>query len=301
MPFAFVANDPKLSRRHALVRLTQTGAEIIPVGRQPIEVNRKRHERPHPLRDGDEIVLPGLQLAVEIAVHKPDPAAASTYRLVRAKGESFGVSHSPFVIGGDLADDLIVKKWPAHALALRLAQGQLFVEVTAGTAMRNGTEIEAGVSEPLAVGDTLDYRDERFVISQTTTHGMVTTDVGASSELPQHVTIEVLPRGGRVVFSTSNIDRTLFLHDRRLDLLVALLRPPGDYQPGDFIPDEVVSSIVWPRSAGATRVEINVLIARVRKDLVDAGLAGPRLLQRAPTGGATRIALAPNATVTFQG
>lgn len=294
-----VAGHPKLSRRHALVRLTQLGAEIIPVGRQAVEVNRKRHERPHALRDGDTITLPGLRLRVELAVEKRDPSAASSYRLVRAKGDSFGVSHSPFVIGGDLADDLIVKSWPAHALALRLAQGQLFVEVNAGKAMRNDAEIGTGALEPLAAGDTLDYRDERFVISQPTTHGMATTDLGADTELPRRVTIEVLPRGGRVVFSTGDIDRTVFLHDRRLDLIVALLRPPGTYRPGDFIPDEVVGSIVWPRSP-ASRVEINILIARCRKDLVEAGLAGPRLLQRAPTGGATRLALAPDATVVLQ-
>ena len=40
-----------------------------------------------------------------------------------------------------------------------------------------------------------------------------------------------------------------------------------------------------------------MLISRCRKDLVDVGLAGPRLLERAPGGGGTRIALAPNAVV----
>ena len=295
-----VANDPKLSRRHALVRLTGTGAEIIPLGRQSIEVNRKSHDRPQALRDGDEIALPGFKLTVQISAQRPDPKAIAAYRIEWGQGDSFGITHSPFVIGGDAADDVIVDKWPAHAIVFHLAQGLLFVEVNANTVTRNGDKLAAGTLEPLASGDTLGHRNERLVIRQTSSYAVATTDVTAHAELPRSVVIELLPRGGRVVFAMSDGDRTVFLHERRLDLVVALLRPPEGYQPGDFIPDDAVSSIVWPRNPGASRTEINVLIARCRKDLVEAGLAGPRLLQRAPTGGATRFALARDAEITIR-
>jgi hypothetical protein len=49
-----------------------------------------------------------------------------------------------------------------------------------------------------------------------------------------------------------------------------------------------------------TRPEINTLISRCRRDLVEAGLAGPRLLERTPGGGATRIRLAPDAEVVVR-
>ena len=108
------------------------------------------------------------------------------------------------------------------------------------------------------------------------------------------------PRGGRVVLSTAEGERAVFLADKRLDLVIALLRPPAGFQPGDFIPDDVVRPIVWPRNPGVTRPEINVLIGRCRRDLVEAGLAGARLLQRAPGGGGTRFALAPGAVVVVE-
>ena len=40
-----------------------------------------------------------------------------------------------------------------------------------------------------------------------------------------------------------------------------------------------------------------MLISRCRRALVEAGLSGPRLIERAPGGGGTRFALAPGAEV----
>ena len=100
--------------------------------------------------------------------------------------------------------------------------------------------------------------------------------------------------------SSSDGELAVNLADRRLDLMVALLRPPEGYKVGDFIPDDVVRTIVWPRNPGVSRNEINTLISRCRRDFVQAGLAGPRLIERAPTGGGTRIALAPGAVVELR-
>jgi len=290
-----VGDDPHLSRRHALVRVTQTSAEILPLGRQAVKVNGKDYDRPQELHHGDKIELPGLELSVELSTSGNDPEPM--FRLTRDQGGSFGVTHSPFVVGGDSSDDLIIKKWPAHALTLHIAQGELFVDVAKGKALRNGDPIPTKTLEPLMPGDHLEYRNERFMISQTALD-VPPTQVTERTELPTRVSIEVLPRGGRVVFTLKGGEHAVFLHDRRLDLIVALLKPPEGYRAGDYIPDEVVTSIVWPRKAGASREDINVLIARCRRDLVEAGLAGPRLVQRAPTGGATRFALAPNAEIT---
>jgi hypothetical protein len=294
-----VAVDPSVSRRHALVRLTSQGAEIVPLGRAPVEVNAKAYTRAHELCDGDEITLPGLTLAVQITAQRPGSDEIAGYRLERPRGGSFGIVHSPFVIGGDESDDLIVKRWPAHALVLRLAQGELFVEVTAGKATCNGREIAPGTLDPLVAGDELVYRKEAFTVRRTNNHD-ATTALGGIFGLPTRVTIEMLPRGGRVVFAMSDGDHPVFLHDRRLDLVIALLRPPQGYSAGDFIPDDVVSGVVWPRST-VSRVEINTLISRCRKDLLEAGLSGPRLVQRAPGGGGTRFALAPGAEVIVLG
>jgi hypothetical protein len=142
-------------------------------------------------------------------------------------------------------------------------------------------------------------RGETFAIAHAAGR-VATTAVGAASQLPTRVLIEMLPRGGRVVFSVGGRDHAVFLADRRLDLIVALLRPPAGYRAGEFIPDDVVRAIVWPRKPSVSRPEINMLISRCRRDLLDVGLAGPRLLERAPGGGGTRFALADTATIELK-
>ena len=295
-----VAPDPSVSRRHALVRLTAEGAEVVPLGRAPIAINGKPYDRARELADGDELQLAGLELTVEIQAQRPDTQAPATFRLERVRGGSFGIVHSPFVIGGDETDDLIVKRWPAHALRMHVAQGELYVEVASGKATRNGVELETEALEPLAVGDQLGYRKETFVV-QLAKHRDATTAVLGDHALPRRVAVEMLPRGGRVVFTVGDRESVVYLADRRLDLVIALLRPPAPYRAGELVPDDVVRAVVWPRNPGITRPEINMLISRCRRDLVDAGLAGPRILVRAQGGGATQVALAPGAEVTIEG
>jgi hypothetical protein len=54
------------------------------------------------------------------------------------------------------------------------------------------------------------------------------------------------------------------------------------------------------RKARVARPEINMLISRCRRDLVEAGIAGPHLIERAPGGGGTRLALAPDAEIVMK-
>jgi len=296
-----VAHDPRVSRRHALVRLTADAAEVVPLGRTPIEINGKPRDRPHGVHDGDRISLPGLTLVVELRAQAPDAGAGARFALERAGGGTFGIAHSPFVIGGSAMDDLIVKRWPPHALRIHVAQRELFVEVATGKATRNGAAIAAEALEPLEVGDRLDYRKESFVVRALEAGHAHTTAIGGSGDLPSRIAVELLPRGGRVVFAIGDGERVVYLADRQLDLVIALLRPPPPLAPGDYVSDEVVRAIVWPRDAGVSRPEINMLISRCRRSLIEAGLAGPRLIERAPGGGGTRLAVAPGAEIAIDG
>jgi hypothetical protein len=293
-----VASDPSVSRRHALVRLTAAGAEVVPLGRSPIDVNGAPSARPRSLADGDELRLPGLTLSVAITIPRPDLAARGSFALDRAAGGSFGIPHTPFVIGGGDTDDLIVKRWPARVLSLHLAQGELFVELHAGAATRNDAPLEPDAPAALAVGDVLACRGESFTVRAA--GGAATTALGGA-ELPARVAIEMLPRGGRVVFSIGASERAVYLADRRFDLVVALARPPGGHRAGEFVSDDALRAVVWPRRPSVTRQEINMLISRCRRDLVEAGLAGPHLIERAPGGGGTRLALAPDAEIVMKG
>jgi hypothetical protein len=291
-----VTPDPAASRRHALIRLTAEGAEIVPLGRAPVDVNGTATDHAVALADGDELRVPGLVLAVKIELPRPQRGIPMGYVLERGEGGSFGIAHSPFLVGGGDADDLIVAGWPAGGLTFHVAQGQLYVELRAGSAERNGEPLELEILEPLAIGDRVTSRGEAFSIAHADAR-VATTAVGSGGELPSRITIEMLPRGGRIVFAIGVRDHAVYLADRRFDLMVALLRPPIEYAAGDFIPDDTVRSIVWPRKPSVSRPEINMLISRCRRDLVEAGLAGPRIIERAPGGGGTRVTLAPGAIV----
>jgi hypothetical protein len=272
-----VATDPAVSRRHALVRLTGAGAEVVPLGRAPLDVNGIESDKPRALAHGDVLRLPGLELHVEISIPRPAKAPSGGFVLERAGG-GFGISHTPFTLGGGETDDLIIKGWPAATLQFHLAQGELFVELRTGAAERGGEPLEPETLEALVVGDTITCRGETFTIA----HGgrVVTTAVGSRTELPTRVVIEMLPRGGRVVFTVGAREHAVYLADRRFDLVVALLRPPGGHAAGDFIPDDAVRAVVWPRKAGVSRQEINMLISRRRARA--RGAAGRR--RRHPAG-----------------
>jgi hypothetical protein len=285
-----VIDDPSISRRHALIRTSTDGVELVPLGRIAVLHNDKPCERAQLLDNGDRIGVGDRSFVATVELPKPGRAPAS-YRLVRGRS-SFGISHTPFVVGGGDADDLILDRWPPGALRFHLAQGELFVEVAAGAATRNGEAIEPESLAAIDVGDVLGFGDDRFEIARGDERAR-TTMIGDLQALPSRIVVEMLPRGGRVVFTMPTGDHEVYLADRRLDLIVALVRPPDGFAPGDFIPDDVLRRVVWPRNPNVIRSEINVHITRCRKDLLAAGLAGPRLLQRAPGGGATRLALAP--------
>ena len=86
--------------------------------------------------------------------------------------------------------------------------------------------------------------------------------------------------------------------ERRFALLATLLTPSGGMSAGDFVPDDVVCSGVWPRNRQKGREHVNVLLKRAREDLVKAGLNGFKLLERAQGGGATRFVLPSGVSIT---
>ena len=293
-----VVDDASVSRRYAQVRLTPGGAEIVPLGRSPVDVNGTPTLRPRALADGDELRIPGLTLTVVLRADRDDAGSPTGYLLERAGGGNFGIVASPFAIGGGTDDDLIIAAWPARALELHLAQGELFVQSATPGMTIGDRALESGELIAIAPGDLVTFRDETFTVRYFGGAG-ATTQV-RRADLPSRVVIEMLPRGGRIVFTASDGDHEVILADRRLDLMIALLRPAAGHAAGDFIPDDALRAVVWPRNPSVSRPEINTLISRCRRDLVEAGLAGPRLIERAPNGGATRIVLAPNAVIELR-
>ena len=111
--------------------------------------------------------------------------------------------------------------------------------------------------------------------------------------------IEFLPRGGRLHATIGGHLVTVYLSEKRCDLIAALLRPPTPLVAGEFIPDDVLLPRLWPGRT-MTRVDLNTLVHRTRQDLAPLGIDPGELLARAPGGGATRFTLAPGAIVQFE-
>lgn len=292
-----VVPDPHVSRRHALVHVDSEGCELVSLGRTPLVCNDKPCVARQRLRDGDRLRIASLVLSVAIDLD-PDATYAPLFQVL-VHGTSYGVTHNRFAIGGGSIDSLVLDGWPPGALILHRAQDELFVEAVAPTIRCNGRPLELGELVAVAIGDTLEGFDTAIAIGRGGVTAATTTLTSSGPALPAKVVVEMLPRGGRVVFSMPSGDHCVYLADRRLDLIAALLRPPRAYLPGDYIPDDVLRPLIWPRNPNVIRSEINVHITRCRRDLVSAGLAGPRLIERSPGGGATRLALAPNCEVVF--
>ena len=71
--------------------------------------------------------------------------------------------------------------------------------------------------EPTAMiaGDLLAYRGETFEVRYFA--GMLTTTAVKRADLPVKVVIEMLPRGGRILFTSRDGEHAVNLADRRLD------------------------------------------------------------------------------------
>lgn len=293
--------DPHASRRHALVYLGNDGPELVVLGKHRCTVSGRTVAEGTRLQHGETVELPGLVLAVdqESVDHGDDDAH---WVLERTGGGLFGVAHSRFTIGGDSTDHLQVSELPPRALILHLAQGRLWAEASDAAKLTvRDTEVPSGELQALNTGD-------RLAIGGVGMRVLAGGDLGEDStvdtsgytgpDLPRSVRLSFLPRGGRLVIEFGRSSYETYLADRRCDLVATLLQPPSPYSAGELVPDPVVIEKVWPgKSMG--RTDLNVLVHRLRKDLIRCGVDA-KLVVRARGGGATRFSLGDGAKVTIE-
>lgn len=72
--------------------------------------------------------------------------------------------------------------------------------------------------------------------------------------------------------------------------MALLLSPPPPYSFGEVLDDDLLIERLWPRSE-STRLDLNTLVYRLRKDLRSAGMDARELVERVPGGGGTRLSL----------
>lgn len=287
-----VLSDERVSRHHALFRLVEEGVEVIPFGRQPLTLNGAVMTAPTTLRAGDRVGC--LDRTFEL-VEVPSGVveAEVLWGIERSPGSLFRVSQSPFRVGGSTDDHLHIVGWPAAVLALHRVGASLSLE-----ALREGVfcgvELASGECVRIKSSARITYAGQLVRVLALPVDPSRVTAATVSDDLPTAAELRFLPRGGRLTLRIGGRERSVYLPDRRCDLIACLLQPPAPLAPGDLVPDDAVIGRVWANRA-QTNTELNTVLFRARQDLIKADIDGTALIVR--EGGSIRFSLARGATV----
>jgi hypothetical protein len=294
----FVLRDPKASRSQALVYMDGDQPRLLVLGKGRTNLNGARAERETKLAEGDRIAVPGMDFEVASTPAPTEKVGGQGWVLDRPGGGLFAVSHAPFLIGGDPANDLQIGGWPDHALTLYLTQGRLLVSTEVSLEV-DGSPLGKGALTALNAGSSIVYARQTLRVIAGGDFGHVSTVLthdGEAAPLPSRVELEFLPRGGRLRVHAASEEYGVYLPGQRCDLMALLLQPPEPHQPGDLLDDDLVIARVWP-SQSRTRVDLNTLIYRLRRDLVRAGIDATTFIVRAPGGGGTKLGLSDGVAI----
>jgi hypothetical protein len=295
----FVLRDPKASRSQAIVYANANGdrPKLLVLGKGRMTVNGVPAERETTLDEGDRIAVPGMELHVESSAAAPEHDNEG-WVLDRPGGGLVGLSHAPFTIGGHAADDLHIEGWLDHALTLHFAQGRLLLTTQVPLEV-DGVAVETGGMVALSPGSRMVLAGQSLRViggGDFGTGSTVLTGQGADAVHPDRVELEFLPRGGRLRVHAASKQYGVYLPGQRCDLMALLLQPPEPHRPGDILEDDLVISRVWP-SQPRTRLDLNTLIYRLRRDLVSAGIDATTFVVRAAGGGGTKFGLAKDVDI----
>lgn len=285
------------SRTHAIVVAGPRGPRLTVLGQGSTLVNHQVVEHERELVEGDVVAVPGLALEVATDGEAGAPAATTSWVIESSTSGHFGIARTPFAVHGGADADLRIDGWPARVMIFHVSS-QLEVEAIEAIEL-DGAGLEPGDRERVGPGSVIEFGAERLTVVAGGVLGEQSTqseEDELAGEAPVYARIEFLPRGGRLTVRQRGTERSVYLAERRCDLVAALLQPPGGHAPGDYIADELLLPRIWPGRA-MSRGDLNVLIHRTRRDLVRADLDGAKLLPRIPGGNATRFTLAPDARV----
>lgn len=292
-----VIEGAEISRHHALVRVGRAGAELLPLGRQPVRVNGASQQKLSTLRAGDRIDIGEWSFVLGEGEVEDDARASRTaWFIERRTGLLQLISGPVFRVGGGVTDDLIIPSWEPGVLSLDLPAGAPLL-----TALRPGVWCGRALAEgeriALSADDRITYRDESLTVRAKSTQAGAETQREAAPRFAVVVLLEFLPRGGQLTIEIGGSLHTTQLSDRRCDMVACLLRPPAPYSAGEFIPEDVLCARIWPGEKNG-RTELNSLLYRLRQSLAEEGVDPAPLFER--KGGGLRFCLAPRARVVVR-
>jgi hypothetical protein len=294
-----ILGDPAVSRRQALVYLDDASPTVVPLGSAPCRLGDREPDSPAPLSDGDVLRLGAA--ALEVISEQRPLGRESAWVLHRTGGGLFGLSKSVHSVGGGAFDDLGFESLPERALLFYCGPDRLAVERGAAEVSVNGVAIAMDDLVELARGDRVKTGEVELrvatggMIDDTTTRGA--HESAPAGALPNSARLEFLPRGGRLFLEIAGQELSVYLAGLRCDLVATLLSPPDPFSPGELVADDRLAAMVWPgRTMG--RTDLNTLVYRLRKDLLNAGIDAFAIVER--EAGGARFCLSPAARVEVE-
>jgi hypothetical protein len=292
-----VLDDPAVSRRQLLLHVTADGVVLANVGRQAVSRNGAEIDDSTLAVDGDRIAIGGEPFAVLRRTTAPDVASRWILRL--DGGLALKLRRTPFTVGGGSTDDLTVDGWPPAALSLHDVDTGIIVELGSGSEALLSAEERALFDEDgfarVAVGGGFVVGGRRFAITQGGAPLEGSTECGG--EPRAEIRLEAYKRGGVLSLDRGGAVSEVFLAQRRFALVRALLAPPEPAAAGDLLPVDALCRRIWPKDPHKDESDFNVLLYRVRRDLLRAGIDASEVIERARGAGMVRAPIGERARI----
>lgn len=290
-----VVADATSSRMQAWVRPARGRLELRALGRHPTRLNGKVVQSRGLLTDGDRIELPGSTFVVRMEA----TAWVRPIWLVQVGRLSVRVTQRPLRVGSGADDDIQFGDLPPGAVELcQSERGITALFATDGLVDRQA--VGAGEVIELVPGSEITLGRHRLVMASEGGSADATFGNSLGPPRARKVHFRFLPVGGQLSLRFEHGSYTVELSELRARLVVALLQPRGEYDPGDYVPDEVVIPSVWPGEPTRGRLDMNTLVHRLRRSLLSRGIDPQTVVTRARSGGSTRFCLWPEAEVVVE-
>lgn len=298
-----VVPDPSVSRRQVLLYPRADAVELINVGKQPLAIDGEVVTDTGFAREGSSIQIAGTPIAVVRcghASHGPDAPARWCLRL--DGGPLVSLPDHPFTIGGSGRDDLVIAGWAPATLTLHGFDTSVMVEAAApGVAAPSwDAPFDEGGLARLEPGQELVFAGVRLELVASDGPSLersTMTVAGARCA----VRLERFKSGGMLTLERGGEVASVYLARRRYALARALLAPlersANGYQSVDAL-----CLVIWPDDPVKDRTDFNVLLYRVRRDLIHAGIDPDVLIDRERGSGMIRapIVSLPNVEVRVE-
>ncbi|MEZ4381079.1 MAG: FHA domain-containing protein [Nannocystaceae bacterium] len=296
-----VLDNATISRRQLLLQPRADGVELVKLGRQEVRCDAEALDEQVVIAgDGARLTIGGVDFATIRAL--ADVADEARWLLSLDGGPALKIT-ATFTIGGSIADDLTIPGWPRAALRLHDAEAAVLVELAEAAAGlvsgEDAARFDPDGFAPLDPGRPLTVGEHRLALLRSAAE--LRSSTLHDDAAPLVLRAESYGRGGVVTTVVGGDERSVYLPRLRYSLLRALIAPPPPAAPGDYLDAEALCEVIWPGNPDKTEYDFNVLLHRVRRDLLRAEIDVDALIERAHGSGMIRAPFAAQAEVTVDG